>query len=105
MIAQYLNEHCGTHRTATGQLAATAGKVLTLDTLAQNFFSAGLPDRPAVLDRARQAMSSLGGLDAKVNASAEYYVKAMERMVEKGETWLGKEQSRCVWWETSRVNR
>ena len=41
-------------------------------------------------------MSSLGGMDAKVNASAEYYVKAMERMIEKGETWLGKEQSRCV---------
>lgn len=89
-----MNEQCGTHRTSTGLLSATAGKVLTLDTLAQNFFSAGLPERPAVLENARQALSSLSGVDAKTNATAEYYVKAMERMLEKGESWLGKEQGR-----------
>ena len=93
---KFLNEHCGTHRTGTGLLSATAGKVLTLDTLAQNFFSAGLPERPAVLEKARQALSSLSGVDAKTNETAEYYVKAMERMLDKGETWLTKEQARRV---------
>ncbi|CAD6574135.1 MAG: hypothetical protein TREMPRED_001018 [Tremellales sp. Tagirdzhanova-0007] len=95
-FVEFLNEHCGTHRTATGLLSATAGKVLTLDTLAQNFFSAGLPDRPAFLEKAREALSSLTGIDAKTNATADYYVKAMERMMDKGESWLTKEQARIA---------
>lgn len=91
-----MNEHCGTHRTATGLLGAAAGKVLTLDTLASNFFSAGLPERPEIVERARQYLGGLTNIDKKANASAEYYVKAMERIVEKGESWLVKEQARCA---------
>lgn len=73
-----------------------AGKVLTLDTLAQSFFSsADIPSRSQVLDQAKEYVSSLGSVgDVKVNASASYYVKAMERVIEKGEAWLIKEQAR-----------
>ena len=71
-----------------------AGKVLTLDTLASNFFSADLPSRSEVLDQAKEYLTSLTPTDTKVNTSAAYYVKAMERVLEKGEAWLTKEQAR-----------
>ncbi|WWC70388.1 protein disulfide-isomerase domain [Kwoniella pini CBS 10737] len=92
----FLNEHCGTHRSITGLLSETAGKVLTLDTLASNFFTASLPERPDVLGRAREYLATLTGSDAKTNTSAQYYVKAMERVLEKGEGWLTKEQTRIA---------
>jgi protein disulfide-isomerase A6 len=79
-------------------LTDQAGKVLTLDTLASSFFSADLPSRPQVLDKAKEYVSSLGqsATDAKANASASYYLKAMERVMEKGEAWVTKEQARYV---------
>lgn len=77
-----------------GLLTDQAGKVLTLDTLASNFFSADIPSRAQVLDKAKEYVSSLGASDQKLNTSAAYYVKAMERVVEKGEAWLTKEQAR-----------
>ncbi|WVQ67880.1 protein disulfide-isomerase domain [Kwoniella botswanensis] len=92
----FLNEHCGTHRSITGLLSETAGKVLTLDTLASNFFTASLPERPDVLGKAREYLATLTGADKKTNTSAEYYVKAMERVIEKGEGWLTKEQARIA---------
>jgi protein disulfide-isomerase A6 len=92
---QFLNENCGTQRAVGGSLTAQAGKVLGLDTIASNFFTAGLPERPAVLEKARAYLSSLGSnADLKTNTSATYYVKAMERMMDKGESWLVKEQAR-----------
>lgn len=97
---QFLNQHCGTHRSAGGLLTDQAGKVLTLDTLASSFFSADLPSRSEVLTQAKEYVSSLGSgveaADAKVNASASYYLKAMERVMEKGEAWVSKEQARYV---------
>ena len=96
-MVQFLNEHCGTHRSAGGLLTDQAGKVLTLDTLASTFFSsADLPSRSQVLDQAKEYVSSLGVTDTKVNTSAAYYLKAMERVIEKGEAWLAKEQARWV---------
>ncbi|WWC61684.1 protein disulfide-isomerase domain [Kwoniella dejecticola CBS 10117] len=92
----FLNEHCGTHRSITGLLSETAGKVITLDTLASNFFTASLPERPDVLGKAREYLATLTGSDAKTNTSAQYYVKAMERVIEKGEGWLTKEQARIA---------
>lgn len=71
--------------------------MLTLDTLASNFFSsADIPSRSQILDQAKDYISSLGVSDTKINASATYYVKAMERVIEKGEAWLTKEQARSV---------
>jgi protein disulfide-isomerase A6 len=92
--AQFLNENCGTHRSASGLLTEAAGKVLPLDKLASNFFTASLPERPAILDEAKSYLASLSGVEKKVKDSAAYYVRAMERVVEKGEAWLTKEQAR-----------
>jgi protein disulfide-isomerase A6 len=77
-------------------LTDTAGKVLTLDTLASNFFSADLPSRSQVIEQAKEYVSSIAATDKKVNASASYYLKAMERVMEKGEAWVSKEQARHV---------
>ena len=94
---QYLNEQCGTHRTTAGLLSDTAGKVLTLDFFAQQFFSAGSDDRPDLLKKAKAYIGTLGEqADKTVNTSADYYVKAMERVLSKGESWLVKEQTRSV---------
>jgi protein disulfide-isomerase A6 len=90
-MAQFLNEHCGTFRTPFGLLSEKAGKVLTLDHLAHNFFTADIPSRPEIVQSARLALRDVTG---HANASASYYVKAMERIVEKGEAWLTKEQAR-----------
>jgi protein disulfide-isomerase A6 len=93
---QFLNEHCGTHRTAGGLLTDQAGRVLDLDTLASNFFSADIPSRSEVLAKAKEYVSSLGATDTKANTSASYYIRAMERVMEKGEAWVTKEQARSV---------
>jgi len=90
-----LNEHCGTHRSAGGLLTEQAGRVLSLDTLASNFFTADLPSRSQVMEQAKEYVASIGNsTDKKVSASASYYLKAMERVMEKGEAWVTKEQAR-----------
>lgn len=95
---QFLNEKAGTYRTPTGSLSDLAGKVLPLDQLASDFFTSAVPDRSEILAKAKKALadlsSSTDSVTKKANASGEYYVKAMERMIEKGETWLVKEQTR-----------
>jgi len=95
-FVEFLNKHCGTHRSAGGLLTDTAGKVLSLDTLAANFFTADLPSRAQVIEQAKEYVASIGNADKKVNASATYYLKAMERVMEKGEAWVTKEQARYV---------
>jgi protein disulfide-isomerase A6 len=76
-------------------LSDTAGRVLTLDFFAQQFFSAVPTERPELLKKAQAYIGTLGAqTDAKVNTSADYYVKAMERILSKGEAWLVKEQAR-----------
>jgi protein disulfide-isomerase A6 len=91
---QFLNEHCGTHRTPTGSLLETAGRALPLDKLASEFFSTPkLADRQAIMQRARDVASNLS---STVGGAPEYYLKAMERVLEKGEDWLKKETARYV---------
>lgn len=88
---QFLNEHCGTHRTASGSLLETAGRALPLDKLAYQFFSAPQVDRAGILARAREVVANL---TAPASTTGAYYVKAMERVLEKGEDWIKKETAR-----------
>lgn len=92
---QFLNQHCGTHRTATGSLSERAGRVLPLDKLAYNFFTSAIPERPTFIKQAQEYLATLGSTaDNKTSTAAEYYLKAMQRIVDKGESWLTKEQAR-----------
>lgn len=92
---QFLNEHCGTHRTAGGLLSAAAGRVQTLDDFARSFFTAEVPKRSEIISQAKQYLSGL--TEVEKNGSVAYYVKAMERIADKGENWLTKETARFVY--------
>jgi len=49
------------------------------------------------MEQAKEYVASIGNsTDKKVSASASYYLKAMERVMEKGEAWVTKEQARQV---------
>ena len=92
---QFLNKMCGTHRTATGSLSEQAGRVLPLDKLAYSFFSSAIPERPAFLQQAQDYLSQLTASgNNETSTAAEYYLKAMNRIADKGESWLTKEQAR-----------
>ncbi|KAG7528350.1 hypothetical protein FFLO_06227 [Filobasidium floriforme] len=103
-FVEFLNEKAGTHRAVGGRLLPTAGKVLALDQLASKFFSAASSsDRSSILEQAQAYVAKLTG-SAKTGAEdvvkrangseGEYYIKAMQRVVEKGEDWLSKETTR-----------
>ena len=83
----------------------TAGKILALDKLASQFFSAASSsDRSSILEKAQAYIAKLtGSAEASAkdvvkrgNVEGDYYVKAMQRVVEKGEDWLSKETTRFV---------
>jgi protein disulfide-isomerase A6 len=97
-FVDFLNQHCGTHRSVNGRLLPTAGKVLALDKLAAQFFGASsAEDRSSILTKAKAYIANLTGSKTVAEPTAvegEYYVKAMQRIVEKGENWLGKETTR-----------
>lgn len=90
---QWINDKSGTHRSVSGLLSETAGRVLTLDNLASEFFSANVPERSEIVKKAQETVTTL---DKKSRATADYYIKAMERITAKGEEWLAKEQARYV---------
>lgn len=94
-LIEFLNQHCGTHRAPGGRLLPTAGKVLALDTLASRFFSASSStDRSSYLDQAQAYLQS--NLPESSRATAEYYIKVMQRIGEKGTSWLNKETDRLT---------
>ncbi|ODO08204.1 protein disulfide-isomerase domain [Cryptococcus amylolentus CBS 6273] len=92
-FVKWINEKAGTHRDLSGLLTETAGRVLTLDTLASQFFTSASSARSDIVKQAKDALASL---DKQTRASGEYYVKAMERISAKGEEWVAKEQARLA---------
>jgi protein disulfide-isomerase A6 len=95
LILQYLNKMCGTHRTASGLLSEHAGRVLPLDKLAYSFFTSAIPERPEFIKQAQEYLTNLASSgNNKTTTTAEYYIRAMQRIADKGESWLTKEQAR-----------
>ncbi|WVO16400.1 protein disulfide-isomerase domain [Cryptococcus depauperatus] len=92
-FVDWINEHAGTHRTVSGLLSDTAGKVLTLDQLASDFFTGTSNERNKIIKKAKEAVVAL---DRHTRTTADYYVKAMENVLTKGEGWLTKEQARLA---------
>lgn len=96
-FVEFLNKMCGTHRTASGLLSEHAGRVLPLDKLAYSFFTSAIPERPAFIKQAQEYLSELAASgNNKTTTAAEYYIKAMHRVADKGESWLTKEQARIA---------
>lgn len=82
-FVEFLNSRCGTHRSPSGGLLPSAGRIAALDDLAARFYSE-VPSRAAVLAQARSI------------ANASYYLTAMERIESKGEAWVAKEAARIA---------
>ncbi|KAL1405437.1 hypothetical protein Q8F55_009068 [Vanrija albida] len=95
-FAEFLNEHCGTFRAPTGLLTDLAGKITSLDVLAHEFMDE-IPTRAEIVKRTKDAVTEfVSTADDKAKVAAEYYHKAMERIVEKGDAWLEKEKTRLT---------
>lgn len=96
-FTDFLNEHCGTQRAPGGILNDIAGRIASLDALASEFI-ADIPSRDDVLANAKDLVSGLKAdgqaAGAKAAATADYYLKAMERIKTKGDAWLAKETGR-----------
>jgi len=87
-FVKFINEKTGTSRTLTGALGEKAGRVPALDELAAKFVSG---DQNALLAEAKTAVASLA---ADVAKSAQYYLKAMEKIASDGQAFITTEVAR-----------
>jgi len=87
-FVNFLNEKSGTSRTVTGALGDKAGRIPTLDEIAAKFVSG---DQKALLVEAKNAIKELAGDAAK---HAQYYIKAMEKVVSDGQSFVATEVAR-----------
>ena len=102
-MVKFVNEKAGTARTSSGGLAPTAGRVPSLDAAAMAF---GKAPTPAGVADAKAAVAALTGKEATAGAA---YIKAYEKILEKGTGYIAKEMARldgmlaseevtkCVW--------
>ncbi|RPD60361.1 protein disulfide isomerase [Lentinus tigrinus ALCF2SS1-7] len=88
-FVEFLNEKCGTHRTAGGLLNDMAGRLEQLDALAAKFYEESASARQALLKEAGDLASTLG-------AGAKHYLRVMEKVVNGSEDYLEKESTRLA---------
>lgn len=79
----FLNEKCGTHRAVGGGLNDAAGRIPSLDELAQKFIDATADARTAIFREATNL-----GEDAKG------YIRVMEKIMGKSNEYITKEMKR-----------
>lgn len=91
-FTEFLNLHGKTHRTVAGLLDSTAGLLEEGSAWVSSYLS-DIPSRAELFEQAKTYAKS-AAKDAK--SSADYYVRAMERIQEKGDEWLNKEINRYV---------
>ena len=90
----FLNEKCGTQRAVGGGLNDLAGRIPSLDALAQKFVDATTDVRTTILREA-----------ATLGNDAKQYVRAMEKIMEKSNDYITKELKRyaicCLLFQSS----
>lgn len=86
-FVEFVNENAGTQRTADGGLTAEAGRVEELDTL----ISASGAISASVVEQAESILESLSGKTAKYG---NLYIKAMKKVVAKGQNYVDAEIKR-----------
>ncbi|KAG8700299.1 hypothetical protein FRC08_004781 [Ceratobasidium sp. 394] len=82
-FVKFLNEHCGTHRAVGGGLNDLAGRLPTLDSLAQRYYTADKAARELIYTEAKAA-----------GDNASYYIRVMEKLAAGAEDWVVKESKR-----------
>ncbi|TPX34532.1 hypothetical protein SmJEL517_g02896 [Synchytrium microbalum] len=86
----FLNDKCGTQRTAGGGLSDSVGRVSGLNELVKKFISSK-ETRESVIEEVKTAAGKLTGA---VKDHAAYYVKTMEKVVKSGEKHIETEYKR-----------
>lgn len=82
-FVNFLNEKCGTHRAVGGGLNDLAGRVPSLDELAQKF-----------IDATSDARATIIGKAANFGKDSKQYIRVMEKVVEKSNDYITKELKR-----------
>ena len=82
-FVNFLNEKCGTHRAVGGGLNDLAGRVPSLDELAQKFIDATTSARSDIISKA-----------ANLGKESKQYIRVMEKVVEKSNDYVTKEVKR-----------
>ena len=85
-LVAFVNAQAGTARNADGSLAATAGRIAALDALAAGFSGAA--------DTVVAAKAAAAGVESADAAAAALYVKAFEKIADKGVGYVAKELKR-----------
>jgi protein disulfide-isomerase-like protein len=90
-FVNYINNKAGTHRSIAGRLAATAGRIASLDELAKQFITSTTKD-----DIITQAEKLIAELADAAKDSASFYVKYMKAIKTKGDAFITTELARLV---------
>ncbi|KAE9400234.1 protein disulfide isomerase [Gymnopus androsaceus JB14] len=86
-FVKFLNEKCGTHRSPTGGLLDTAGRLADFDLLASKFFAASSDIRDSIYQEALTLSSTVGD-------ASKHYLRVMEKLVNGTEGYFEKESKR-----------
>lgn len=89
-FVEYLNQHCGTHRTAGGLLDETVGRHPEFDSIASRFATATGAARNTLFKDAELLASAFG-------PTYKYYLRVMEKVINGTEGYIEKEANRYVW--------
>ncbi|KZV64435.1 protein disulfide isomerase [Peniophora sp. CONT] len=86
-FVEFLNEHCGTHRSVGGALNELAGRLPDFDEIASKFYSAEESTRQTILAEAATLADTIG-------PAAKHYLRVMEKVVNGTGDYLEKESKR-----------
>ncbi|XP_047983335.1 protein disulfide-isomerase like 2-1-like [Salvia hispanica] len=84
----FINEKCGTHRDAKGQLTSKAGTIEALDAIVKEFISAPAEEKKSVFKKLEEEADKLDGSAARYG---KIYVKAAKSCLDKGSDYANKE--------------
>jgi len=92
-LVAFVNKQAGTARAADGSLLPAAGRVAALDALAAGFARADKAAQATARAAAGAAAAAAGADDA---AAAALYLKAFDKVAEKGAAYVAKESARLA---------
>uniref|UniRef100_A0A7C9CT31 protein disulfide-isomerase n=1 Tax=Opuntia streptacantha TaxID=393608 RepID=A0A7C9CT31_OPUST len=90
-FVSFINEKCGTHRDAKGQLTSKAGVVESLETLVKEFVSATNDEKKTIFSQLEEEVGKLEGSAARYG---KIYTKAAKSCMEKGADYAKNEIQR-----------
>lgn len=88
-FVEFLNEHCGTHRSVGGVLNELAWRLPDFDEIASKFYGAEESTRQTILAEAAALADTVG-------PAAKQYLRVMEKVVNGTGDYLEKESKRYV---------